>query len=287
MKSQLVESQRQRVAGIETGDHMVVGVNAYKETEESPLSAGEKSIQKVDPLLEAETIAKLKAWKANRNTAEVDAALENLRSAAVESRNMMEPSIVAAKAGVTTGEWGGVLRGVFDQYRGPTGVSIVLAADNEGREAEIKAEVDRVSEMLGRTLTYVLGKPGLDGHSNGAEQIATKARKVGMNVRYDGIRFTPDEIVAQAVEEKAHVVGLSILSGSHVELVRDVAARMREAGIGHVPLVVGGIIPPEDELVLKQVGVARVYTPKDYKLNEIMDDVVKLVEKNAGEMESV
>ena len=200
---------------------------------------------------------------------------------------MMEPSIVAAKAGVTTGEWGGVLRGVFDQYRGPTGVSIVLAADNEGREAEIKAEVDRVSEMLGRTLTYVLGKPGLDGHSNGAEQIATKARKVGMNVRYDGIRFTPDEIVAQAVEEKAHVVGLSILSGSHVELVRDVAARMREAGIGHVPLVVGGIIPPEDELVLKQVGVARVYTPKDYKLNEIMDDVVKLVEKNAGEMESV
>ena len=287
MKSQLVESQRQRVAGIETGDHLVVGVNAYKETEESPLSAGEKSIQKVDPLLEAETIAKLKAWKANRNTAEVDAALENLRSAAVESRNMMEPSIVAAKAGVTTGEWGGVLRDVFDQYRGPTGVSIVLAADNEGREAEIKAEVDRVSEMLGRTLTYVLGKPGLDGHSNGAEQIATKARKVGMNVRYDGIRFTPDEIVAQAVEEKAHVVGLSILSGSHVELVRDVAARMREAGIGHVPLVVGGIIPPEDELVLKQVGVARVYTPKDYKLNEIMDDVVKLVEKNAGEMESV
>ena len=286
MKSQLVESQRQRVAGIETGDHMVVGVNAYKETEESPLSAGEKSIQKVDPLLEAETISKLKAWKANRNTAEVDAALEGLRSAAVEGRNMMEPSIVAAKAGVTTGEWGGVLREVFDQYRGPTGVSVVLAADSEGREAEIKAEVDRVSEMLGRTLTYVLGKPGLDGHSNGAEQIATKARKVGMNVRYDGIRFTPDEIVAQAVEEKAHVVGLSILSGSHVELVRDVAARMREAGIGHVPLVVGGIIPPEDELVLKQVGVARVYTPKDYKLNEIMDDVVKLVEKNAGEMEN-
>ena len=150
--------------------------------------------------------------------------------------------------------------------------------------AEIKAEVERVSEMLGRTITYVLGKPGLDGHSNGAEQIATKARKVGMNVRYDGIRFTPEEIVKQAVEEKAHVVGLSILSGSHVDLVRDVAAKMRDAGIGHIPLVVGGIIPPEDELVLKQVGVSRVYTPKDYKLNEIMSDVVKLVEKSASEL---
>ena len=283
MKEQLVESQRQRVAGIETGDHMVVGVNAYTETEVSPLSAGDKSIQKVDPLLEAETVAKLKQWRSNRDAAAVTAALENLRSAAVEGRNMMEPSIVAAKAGVTTGEWGGVLREVFDQYRGPTGVSLVLSADPEGKEAEIKAEVERVSEILGRTLTYVLGKPGLDGHSNGAEQIATKARKVGMNVRYDGIRFTPEEIVSQAVEEKAHVVGLSILSGSHVELVRDVAAKMREAGIGHVPLVVGGIIPPEDELVLKQVGVARVYTPKDYKLNEIMSDVVSLVERTASE----
>lgn len=283
MKEQLVESQRQRVAGIETGDHMVVGVNAYKETEESPLSAGEKSIQKVDPLLEAETVAKLKKWRADRDQKAADAALEGLRSAAVEGRNMMEPSIIAAKAGVTTGEWGGVLREVFDQYRGPTGVSLVLSADPGTKEAEIKAEVDRVSQMLGQTLTYVLGKPGLDGHSNGAEQIATKARKVGMNVRYDGIRFTPEEIVAQAVEEKAHVVGLSILSGSHVDLVRDVAARMRDAGIGHVPLVVGGIIPPEDELVLKQVGVARVYTPKDYKLNEIMEDVVTLVERSASE----
>ncbi len=283
MKEQLVESQRQRVAGIETGDHMVVGVNAYKETEESPLSAGEKSIQKVDPMLEAETVVKLKQWRSDRDAVAVEAALENLRSAAVEGRNMMEPSIAAAKAGVTTGEWGGILREVFDQYRGPTGVSLVLSADPESKEAEIKAEVDRVSEMLGRTLTYVLGKPGLDGHSNGAEQIATKARKVGMNVRYDGIRFTPEEIVKQAVEEDAHVVGLSILSGSHVELVREVAARMREVGIGHVPLVVGGIIPPEDELVLKQVGVARVYTPKDYKLNEIMSDVVKLVERNVSE----
>ena len=284
MKEQLVESQRQRVAGIENGDHMVVGVNAYIETEDSPLSAGEKSIQKVDPLLEADTVAKLKQWRSDRDAKAVDTALENLRSAAVEGRNMMEPSIAAAKAGVTTGEWGGVLREVFDQYRGPTGVSLVLSADPETKEAEIKAEVERVSEMLGRTITYVLGKPGLDGHSNGAEQIATKARKVGMNVRYDGIRFTPEEIVKQAVEEKAHVVGLSILSGSHVDLVRDVAAKMRDAGIGHIPLVVGGIIPPEDELVLKQVGVSRVYTPKDYKLNEIMSDVVKLVEKSASEL---
>lgn len=284
MKEQLVESQRQRVGGIETGDHMVVGVNKYTETEDSPLSAGEKSIMKVDPLLETETVAKLKAWKQNRDQKAVAEAIENLRSAAVENRNMMEPSIAAAKAGVTTGEWGDVLRDVFGQYRGPTGVSIVMSSDPDAAEAEVQAEVKRVSEMLGRTLTYVLGKPGLDGHSNGAEQIATKAKAVGMDVRYDGIRFTPEEIVAQAIEAKAHVVGLSILSGSHVELVRDVMARMREAGIGHVPLVAGGIIPPEDELVLKQVGVSRVYTPKDFKLNNIMLDVVKLVEKNASEL---
>ena len=284
MKEQLVESQRQRVAGIETGDHMVVGVNKYTETEDSPLSAGEKSIMKVDPMLESETVAKLKAWKQDRDQKAVAEAIENLRSAAVENRNMMEPSIAAAKAGVTTGEWGDVLRDVFGQYRGPTGVSIVMSSDPDAAEAEVQAEVKRVSEMLGRTITYVLGKPGLDGHSNGAEQIATKAKAVGMDVRYDGIRFTPEEIVNQAIETKAHVVGLSILSGSHVELVRDVMARMREKGIGHVPLVVGGIIPPEDELVLKQVGVSRVYTPKDFKLNNIMMDVVKLVEKNASEL---
>ena len=284
MKEQLVESQRRRVSGIESGDHAVIGVNRYVETEESPLSAGEKSIQKVDPLLEAETVSKLKAWREKRDQKEVQTALENLRSAAVEDRNIMEPSIAAAKAGVTTGEWGDVLREVFGQYRGPTGVSIVMSSDPDAAEAEVQSEVKRVSEMLGRTLTYVLGKPGLDGHSNGAEQIATKARAVGMDVRYDGIRFTPEEIVNQAIENKAHVVGLSILSGSHVDLVRDVAAKMRDKGISHIPLVVGGIIPPEDELVLRQVGVARVYTPKDYKLNNIMLDVVKLVERSATEM---
>ena len=283
MKEQLVESQRQRVSGIETGDHMVVGVNAYKETEDSPLSAGEKSIMKVDPMLEAQTVAKLKAWRSDRDHKAVDTALENLRSAAVEDRNIMESSIAAAKAGVTTGEWGGVLREVFGQYRGPTGVSVVMSSDPSPEEAEVRKEVERVSEVLGRTLTYVLGKPGLDGHSNGAEQIATKAKAVGMDVRYDGIRFTPEEIVAQAIEAKAHVVGLSILSGSHVDLVRDVSALMRQKGIGHIPLVVGGIIPPEDELVLKQVGVTRVYTPKDYKLNQIMSDIVKVVERSASE----
>lgn len=278
MKEQLVESQRQRVGGIETGDQVVVGVNAYTQTEESPLSAGDKAIQKVDPLLEAETIAKLKAWRSARDQKAADDALEALRSAAVEGRNMMEPSIAAAKAGVTTGEWGGVLREVFGQYRGPTGVAVVMSSDPNEDEAALQKEVARVSEALGRSMTYVLGKPGLDGHSNGAEQIATRARAVGMDVRYDGIRFTPEEIVAQAIEADAHVVGLSILSGSHVDLVRDVAALMRQKGIGHVPLIVGGIIPPEDELVLKQVGVARVYTPKDYKLNVIMGDMVKVVE---------
>jgi (2R)-ethylmalonyl-CoA mutase len=238
---------------------------------------------KVDPMLEAQTVAKLKAWRSDRDHKAVDTALENLRSAAVEDRNIMESSIAAAKAGVTTGEWGGVLREVFGQYRGPTGVSVVMSSDPSPEEAEVRKEVERVSEVLGRTLTYVLGKPGLDGHSNGAEQIATKAKAVGMDVRYDGIRFTPEEIVAQAIEAKAHVVGLSILSGSHVDLVRDVSALMRQKGIGHIPLVVGGIIPPEDELVLKQVGVTRVYTPKDYKLNQIMSDIVKVVERSASE----
>ena len=283
MKEQLVESQRQRVSGIETGNQMVVGVNAYTETEVSPLSAGEKSILTIDPMLEAETVGKLKAWRSARDAKAVEAALENLRSAAVENRNIMEPSIVAAKAGVTTGEWGGVLREVFGQYRGPTGVSIVMSSDPSPDEAKLREEVARVSEVLGRTLTYVLGKPGLDGHSNGAEQIATKAKAIGMEVRYDGIRFTPEEIVDQAVESKAHVVGLSILSGSHVDLVRDVSALMRDRGISHIPLVVGGIIPPEDELVLKQIGVTRVYTPKDYKLNQIMSDIVSVVEKSAKE----
>ncbi|MGB2932536.1 MAG: cobalamin-dependent protein, partial [Methyloceanibacter sp.] len=206
-----------------------------------------------------------------------------LKAAAKEGRNIMEPSIAAAKAGVTTGEWGQILREVFGEYRAPTGLGAVRHPD-ESRLEEVRRAVDDVSETLGRRLTLVVGKPGLDGHSNGAEQIAVRATDVGMEVSYDGIRLTPAQIVEQAREAKAHVLGLSILSGSHVALVRDVAQRMREAGLGHVPIVVGGIIPAEDVNVLKQCGASAVYTPKDFQLNDIMIGVVRLVEQKAAEL---
>jgi (2R)-ethylmalonyl-CoA mutase len=193
----------------------------------------------------------------------------------------MEPSITAAKAGVTTGEWAGALREVFGEYRGPTGVAVVVSTGDAEDVESVKAEVERVSQVLGRTLTYLVGKPGLDGHSNGAEQIATRARAVGMEVIYDGIRSTPDEIVRRAKEGRAHVVGLSILSGSHLDLVQEVIRVMRAEGLGHIPVVAGGIIPEGDALILKQMGVARIYTPKDFKITEIMSDVVKLVEEAA------
>lgn len=192
----------------------------------------------------------------------------------------MEASIAAAKAGVTTGEWGETLRTVYGEFRAPTGVALVVQSEGEGVEA-VKADVAALADKLGRSLTFLVGKPGLDGHSNGAEQIAARGRAVGMNVVYEGIRLTPAEIVAAAVEKKAHVVGLSILSGSHLDLVRETARLMREANLDTVPLVVGGIIPPADELVLKQMGVAAVYTPKDFQITGIMGDIVKLVEKKA------
>jgi (2R)-ethylmalonyl-CoA mutase len=281
MKEQLVGSNAERFRRIETGDMTVVGVNRWTDTEESPLSAGEGSIETVDPRLEAEVVAKLKAWRSARNSAACDAAILELKLAAAEGRNIMEASITAAKAGVTTGEWSFALREVFGEYRGPTGVATqVSTGDAEDIEA-VKSEVARVSVVLGRPLSYLIGKPGLDGHSNGAEQIATRARAVGMDVTYDGIRSTPEEIVRRARETRAHVVGLSILSGSHLDLVQEVVRLMRAEGLDHIPVVVGGIIPPEDSLILKQMGVRRVYTPKDFKLTEIMGDVVKVVEQSA------
>ena len=213
----------------------------------------------------------------------VEAALADLKAAAIDGRNIMEPSIVAAKAGVTTGEWAGALRSVFGEYRGPTGVAVVVSTGEAEDVEAVKAEVVRVSEVLGRTLTYLVGKPGLDGHSNGAEQIATRARACGMEVIYDGIRSTPEEIVRRAKESRAHVVGLSILSGSHLDLVQEVVRLMRAEGLEHVPVVAGGIIPEADALILKQMGVARIYTPKDFKITQIMGDVVKLVEATALE----
>ena len=279
MKAQLVGSNAERARAIETGDLTVVGVNKWTETEPSPLSAGEGSIETVDPKLEADVIANLKAWRAARDQGAADTALEDLKAAARENRNIMPASIAAAKAGVTTGEWGGALREVFGEYRGPTGVALVVSSDGAEDIEVVKKEVERVSAALGRTLTFLVGKPGLDGHSNGSEQIATRARAVGMEVIYDGIRSTPQEIVQRAKEGKAHVVGLSILSGSHLDLVQEIVRLMRAEGLDHVPVVVGGIIPPEDALILRQMGVLRVYTPKDFQLTGIMSDVVKVVEE--------
>ena len=277
MKEALVASNRERVRGIETGAQVVVGVNRWTETAVSPLATGADAIQTVDPMVESQTVAGLAAWRAQRDEAAVAAALAGLEAAARAGSNIMEPSITCAKAGVTTGEWGTVLRRVFGEYRAPTGVSAVVTMEGEDVEA-VSARVRAVSDRLGRTLSFLVGKPGLDGHSNGAEQIATRARAVGMDVTYEGIRLTPEEIVAAAAARKVHAVGLSILSGSHLDLVRDVVARMRAAGLGDVPVVVGGIIPPEDAQALRQFGVAAVYTPKDFKITEIMGDLVGIVE---------
>jgi (2R)-ethylmalonyl-CoA mutase len=281
MKTELVGSNARRVRSVETGDMTVVGVNRWTDTEDSPLSAGESSIETVDPRLEAGVVERLKAWRAARDPTAAEAALADLKAAAANGRNIMEPSIAAAKAGITTGEWAGALREVFGEYRGPTGVAVVVSTGEAEDVEAVKAEVERVSQVLGRTLTYLVGKPGLDGHSNGAEQIATRARAVGMEVIYDGIRSTPDEIVRRAKEGRAHVVGLSILSGSHLDLVQEVIRVMRAEGLGDIPVVVGGIIPDGDALILKQMGVTRIYTPKDFKITEIMGDVVKLVEEAA------
>ena len=279
MKESLVGAHIERIKAIESGELTVVGVNRYTESEASPLGAGDGAIQTVDPAEESAQVRDLKEWRSQRDQAAADEALANLKQAALDGTNIMEPSIACAKAGVTTGEWGTAMREVFGEFRAPTGVAMVIKTEGEEMTAEVRKEVDRVSEALGRQLTYVLGKPGLDGHSNGAEQIAARGREVGMNVVYEGIRFTPSEIAAQAKENNAHVVGLSILSGSHLDLVRETIAELRKVGLDNVPVVVGGIIPPEDSRALRQMGIARVYTPKDFKITEIMGDVVGIVDK--------
>ncbi|MFG1393695.1 methylmalonyl-CoA mutase family protein [Xanthobacter agilis] len=277
MKQALVESNTRRLEAIERGDQVVVGVNRWTESEPSPLTTGEGAILTVPEGVEAEQIARLQAWREARDGKAVAAALADLKSAAQDGRNIMDPSIACAKAGVTTGEWGTCLREVFGEYRAPTGVGRAARVDTQGLD-EVRKSVDAVSEKLGRRLKFLVGKPGLDGHSNGAEQIAVRARDCGMEVVYEGIRLTPAEIVNAALEESVHVVGLSILSGSHVPLVRDVMERMRAEGLGDIPVVVGGIIPPEDEIQLKGFGVAAVYTPKNFELNRIMADIVSIVD---------
>jgi len=277
MKRQLVEANSERLAGIEAGDQIVVGVNKWTDSEPSPLASGEDGgILTVPEHVEGEAVERVRAWRAERDAGAVEAALAELRSAASEGRNIMEPSIAAAKAGVTTGEWGRVLRDVFGEYRAPTGVGRA-ARDEAGDLAAIREDVELVSAKLGRRLKFLVGKPGLDGHSNGAEQIAVRARDCGMEVVYEGIRLTPAQIANAAVEEDVHVIGLSILSGSHLALVRDVLDRLRASGMDDVPVVVGGIIPDEDAASLKAMGVAAVYTPKDFQLTDIMADVVRIV----------
>jgi ethylmalonyl-CoA mutase len=280
LKQQLVESNSRRIEAIERGEQTVVGVNRFIETEPSPLAGAAGAVLTVRAEAEAEQIARLNAWRESRDARAVAAALEGLRKAGKSGANIMPPSIACAKAGVTTGEWGAALRAAFGEYRAPTGVGTAMRNDAEGLD-EIRAEVDRVSKKLGRRLKLLVGKPGLDGHSNGAEQIAARARDAGMDVIYDGIRLTAHAIAAAACDKNVHVVGLSILSGSHLPLVHEVMARLKENGAAGVPVVVGGIIPPQDARALKDAGVAEVYTPKDFALNRIMADLVRIVESAA------
>ncbi|MEO0383457.1 MAG: protein meaA [Pseudomonadota bacterium] len=276
MKQQLVSANTERLEGIERGDQTVVGVNRYEESEESPLGTGEGAIMVVPDGVEDDAIATLEAWRAQRDPSAVDKAIAGLKNAAEGHSNIMDASVEAAKAGVTTGEWGAALRSVYGEYRAPTGVGKAARADVDDLSS-VRADVDAVSAKMGRRLKMLVGKPGLDGHSNGAEQIAVRARDCGMEVVYEGIRLTPAEIVNAAIEEDVHIVGLSILSGSHVALLKDVIDRLRKEGADDIPVVVGGIIPPEDETALKAMGVAAVYTPKDFKVNTIMADIVRIV----------
>ena len=280
MKGRLVESNADRLRRIESGETIVVGVNKWQQGAPSPLMTGAGDIMQSDPGAEADQLARLEAWRGARDEDAVKQALADLRAAASAGDNIMPASITAAKAGVTTGEWAAQMRAVHGEYRGPTGVSAGQSNKTEGLE-DLRDAVDAVSDRLGRRLKFLVGKPGLDGHSNGAEQIAVRARDCGMDISYEGIRLTPAEIVEAAQAEEAHVVGLSILSGSHVPLVEDLMKRMRDAGLNHIPVIVGGIIPEADATRLRAAGVAQVYTPKDFELNVIMNDIVTLVDPAA------
>ncbi|MCR9087388.1 MAG: protein meaA [Rhodobacteraceae bacterium] len=277
MKAQLVNSNADRVSGIEQGKTVVVGVNKYQQGEPSPLMDEDGGIMTVDPAVEADQIGRLNDWRAARDAEAVAQALADLRCAAENDENVMPPSIAAAKAGVTTGEWAGVMRAVYGQYRGPTGVSRAVSNKTEGLD-ELREQVNLVSDKLGRRLKFMMGKPGLDGHSNGAEQIVFRARDCGMEIDYEGIRLTPDEIIEAAKREDPHVIGLSILSGSHIPLVQDLMGKLKSEGLTHIPVIVGGIIPDDDADRLRAMGVSKVYTPKDFELNRIMADIVTLAE---------
>jgi (2R)-ethylmalonyl-CoA mutase len=288
MKAQLVSSLAARRRRIEDGEDVIVGVNRFTETDPSPLQAdGAGAIETIDPQAEVELIEAIRAWRADRDSGAVADALRRLVEAAKTDTNLVEPSIACARAGVTTGEWAGALREVFGEYRAPTGIAgagaPLVGADAAGEAiARVRDRVRAVSDELGERLRMLVGKPGLDGHSNGAEQVAVRARDVGFEVIYQGIRLTPAEIVAAAVAEDVHVVGLSVLSGSHLEVVPAVIEGLRAAGAGDVPVVVGGIIPPDDADALRAEGVAQVFTPKDFELTEIMDQILNIIQTRWG-----
>ncbi|MDQ4104892.1 MAG: methylmalonyl-CoA mutase family protein, partial [Actinomycetota bacterium] len=279
MKSQLVSSLAARRRRIEGGEDVIVGVNRFTETDPSPLQAdGARAIESVDPEAEARVIEAVRSWRADRDRAAVESVLHRLVEAAKTDANLVEASMACARAGVTTGEWAQALREVFGEYRAPTGIAGASAAGAAGDAiARVRDRVRSVGEQLGERLRILVGKPGLDGHSNGAEQVAVRARDVGFEVIYQGIRLTPAEIVAAAVAEDVHVVGLSVLSGSHLEVVPAVIDGLRAAGAGEVPVVVGGIIPLHDAEALRACGVAKVFTPKDFELTDIMDQIVDLI----------
>ncbi|SER82405.1 (R)-ethylmalonyl-CoA mutase [Tranquillimonas rosea] len=277
MKSRLVDANAERIAKIESGETAVVGVNRYAAGEPSPLTSGPDAVMVADPDAEADQIARLEAWRADRDDAAVSAALEDLRRAAAEGANIMPASIAAAKAGATTGEWGDMVRQAFGEYRGPTGISSTPSNRTEAFD-DVREEVDAMTGRIGRKPRFLVGKPGLDGHSNGAEQIATRARDCGFEIHYDGIRLTPQAIVDSAREIEPDVIGLSILSGSHLPLVRETMRRLDAAGLRDIPVIVGGIIPHADSVELQRLGVAKVYSPKDFELNRIMFDLVGLID---------
>jgi len=283
VKARIVEANSRRVAAIESGERVVVGVNAYTETETSPLTGDKGGILTVDPKAEAEQVARVRAHRERRDAAAVAAALESLRDVAASGANVMDASVRCAHAGVTTGEWAGVLRDVFGEYRAPTGLAEARAPRIETADvASLRELVRRTGEEIGRPLKMLVGKPGLDGHSNGAEQIAMRARDAGFEVVYEGIRLSPEQIVSSALEEGVHVVGLSILSGSHNELVAEIVRLMRAADLDGIPVVVGGIIPDEDAAHLREAGVAAVYTPKDFEVADLLTDITDIVREANG-----
>jgi (2R)-ethylmalonyl-CoA mutase len=282
MKRQLVAANSERLRAIENGETVVVGVNAFLDSEASPLSGG-AMVANVGDSVEYEQIARLRAWRAGRNNGAAKLALAGLARTAEEGGNIMEASIACAMAGVTTGEWGGTLREIFGEYRAPTGLTLAAASEERFDLAPLRQAVSDLSAKLGEPVGLMIAKPGLDGHSNGAEQIALRAQRCGIAVSYDGIRMTPEQIVAAARDRKPHIIGLSVLSGSHVPLVREVMNRLRDAGLSGTPVVAGGIISAEDEHVLKQLGVRRVYTPKDFRLNQLIAEMIEIIEARLSE----